>query len=472
MRIRGIEAIKNLGRVYFAQTISFGLTIIMTLYTPSFLGVTQFSYWQLFLLYTSYAGLMQLGLNDGIYLRYGGKKLTHPDKQILSGQFFVFVAILSSIFSLVFFTFSAYSKNTIFIWLCLLICIYGLISNINGYLVYLLQSTNMIKVYAYSVIVDRSFLIVAILTLGFIHCEDYIIVAIIYIIGTIIADIIMILKSNRAVTAKFKINKLIFIEIYENIKAGFPLMLSGIASSLIIGICRFMISDHYPIETFGIVSLSFTLTVFVLGFISQIGMVIYPFLKNKDYIFHRNFFPKIDYLIEALIPYSFIILPILIIVISYYLPKYIHTIPYLIIIFPLCLFETQNAILLNTYMKVFRKERKLLAINTISFIVSLTLCYIAIYIIDSISFALISVTASIVLKSQIMRNIISKRLDVKSTVSYNIILTILYYLLYFFNIKSFIIVGIIILFNSIILLINRKTAFDAVKIFISRSKDQ
>lgn len=469
MSIKGIGAFKNLGRVYLAQAVSFGLTCIMTLYTPKFLGITQFSYWQLFLLYTSYTGLVQLGLNDGVYLRYGGKHLTIQDKQILSGQFFILSAVVFIIFLTICSIFLIKSHNPVYQWLCLFICIYGFVYNVNGYLVYLLQSTNMIKLYARSLIVDKVFLIIAIIALGIVHCKDYRIVAIVYTAGTVLADIIMISRSNRAVLTPFNINRSIFIEISENIRAGFPLMLSGIASSLIIGVCRFMISGHYPINTFGIVSLAFTLTVFVLGFISQVGMVIYPLLKNKDSQFHRDFFPKVDCLIDLIIPFTFVLLPIISIIITHYLPKYTDSIPYFFIVFPLCMFETKNSALLNTYMKVFRKERTLLMVNFISFIFSLTFCSIAIYLLDSIPIALISVTCSILLKSQIMRNIIAKDLEIKTKFSTNIFIIVCYYFLYFIDINLYAIVGIMILISIIILSRKRKDALDAITIFVNRS---
>lgn len=468
MRIKGFGAVKNLGRVYFAQSISFCLTIIMTLYTPKFLGVTQFSYWQLFLLYTSYVGLIQFGLNDGIYLRYGGKILTQENKSILSGQFLVLVSFLITTFLSIAILFFIFSDNQTLKYLCLLVCTYGIFSNINGYLVYLLQSTNRIKLYARVVIIDKLFLIVAILFIGFSQCKDYKLVAIIYILGVIIADFIMITQSDKSVTSQFKINNSVYIEILENIRAGFPLMLSGIASSLIVGICRYIISDYYPIETFGMVSLSFTLTVFVLGFISQVGMVVYPLLKNKNINFHRMFYYRIDFLIIRIIPYSFIILPVITLVITSYLPKYIGTIPYLSAIFPLCLFETQNSILLNTYMKVLRKERKLLFINVISFVVSLCSCLIAVYVFDSVIMALICVTAIIILKSELMRKYISMDLGNDNSFNINIVLTILYYILIILRIPILINLSILIAINSIFILKYRKKFFEAIVLFINR----
>ena len=52
----------------------------MSLVVPKILGVEEFAYWQLFLLYISYVALFHLGLNDGVYLVNGGKTYDEMDR--------------------------------------------------------------------------------------------------------------------------------------------------------------------------------------------------------------------------------------------------------------------------------------------------------------------------------------------------------------------------------------------------------
>ena len=64
----------NLAYAVVAQGIGLLSSILTSLVLPKFLGVEDYAYWQLFLLYSSYSGFALLGLNDGIYLRLGGKR--------------------------------------------------------------------------------------------------------------------------------------------------------------------------------------------------------------------------------------------------------------------------------------------------------------------------------------------------------------------------------------------------------------
>ena len=69
-----IKAFKtNLIYALIAQTISLLLSLIISFIVPKFLGVEEFGYWQLFVFYSSYVNIAQLGISDGLYLRLGGE---------------------------------------------------------------------------------------------------------------------------------------------------------------------------------------------------------------------------------------------------------------------------------------------------------------------------------------------------------------------------------------------------------------
>ena len=76
----------NLAYAVIAQGIGLLSSILTSLVLPKFLGVEDYAYWQLFLLYSSYSGFALLGLNDGIYLRLGGKRYFEVDHGELKAQ--------------------------------------------------------------------------------------------------------------------------------------------------------------------------------------------------------------------------------------------------------------------------------------------------------------------------------------------------------------------------------------------------
>lgn len=53
--------INNLLTAFLAQGISLVLSLAMSLLVPRFLGLEQYSYWQLFIFYTGYVGFFHFG---------------------------------------------------------------------------------------------------------------------------------------------------------------------------------------------------------------------------------------------------------------------------------------------------------------------------------------------------------------------------------------------------------------------------
>ena len=73
----------NIIFAFLAQGISLFLSVLMSLIVPKFLTVRDFGYWQLFIFYFGYVGFFHFGLNDGVYLKYGGKSYDEMDKPLL-----------------------------------------------------------------------------------------------------------------------------------------------------------------------------------------------------------------------------------------------------------------------------------------------------------------------------------------------------------------------------------------------------
>lgn len=80
------DLVKNLKLAILAQSINVIFSFVVSLILPKILGVEQYSYWQLFVFYITYAGLLHLGLSDGIYLRYGGEHIENLNSSLIGTQ--------------------------------------------------------------------------------------------------------------------------------------------------------------------------------------------------------------------------------------------------------------------------------------------------------------------------------------------------------------------------------------------------
>ena len=82
---------QDLVYTFAAQGMNVLLNLVLTLVVPKILGVEDYSYWQLFIFYSIYVGFFHFGLNDGIYLKYGGKDYDEVNHRLIGGQFGILI---------------------------------------------------------------------------------------------------------------------------------------------------------------------------------------------------------------------------------------------------------------------------------------------------------------------------------------------------------------------------------------------
>ena len=73
----------NMLYAYVSQAVSTLIGMSFTLLIPKILGVEGYGYWQLIVFYATYLGIFYIGINDGLYLRNGGKELDEINKPII-----------------------------------------------------------------------------------------------------------------------------------------------------------------------------------------------------------------------------------------------------------------------------------------------------------------------------------------------------------------------------------------------------
>ena len=474
--IRGKDAIKNIINLYSSQLVSVGFSIFIFFYIPRFIGVEEFSYWQLFLFYGGYTGMLYLGLNDGLYLRLGGKRLTMQACHEVSSQLWIATGFIMTLSIISFIVISSglipALTNSDLKFVILSVAVFAVINDIFGYCSSICQALNRFKVYTTSSIMERLIMVAFLIVMIVFSIKKFEYIVICWIASLAAVTVRILVKNQDLFLSKITISRAIFREMGINIVVGINLMLSNVSAMLIIGICRFFISEHYPIEIFGFVSFSLSLCLFCLQFISKIGIGIYPLLKQKSEEFHQVFFAKMDYLLTVLMPLCIILFPILILIVKYFLPNYYPSLTYLAIFFPLCVFTVKIDMLYSTYLKVLRHERYLLKINAAIMLLSAAISALGIYVLDNLILTLIGVCACIIIKSYCMQNHICKALshvNMPATMCIDIIFSVVYLLLIGIGI-DFSIVIYIMLFSSVLNLFfqRRKVRENLNYIFVAR----
>lgn len=388
------------------------ISLLITLVLPRFLGLTEYSYWQLYIFYSNYIGFFHLGWNDGIYLRYGGRKYSSLDRDVFFSQF-LSQMFLQMIFAIVIIGIGKHviseplKGDVVFsISFCLVL------TNIRYFFLYILQATNRIKEYALVTIIDRViflFLVCGLFLLRNVRFQPIIFAD---LTGRLLSLLLVMYYCRDLILhCKFKLSGT-FSEIYENISAGIKLLFSNIASNLIIGIVRFGIEYKWSIETFGRVSLMISISNFAVTFVNAVGVVVYPVLRNIDDKRSKEIFYNLNHLLTTIFfVFLFFYYPFKHFLVSW-LPDYADSVRYIAVLLPICVYEGKMALLYNTYLKAYRKEKQMLLINCFSLFLSGCFTFIFVMLLKNLELAILSILLLIMVRSLLCEVYLSGYLSV------------------------------------------------------------
>lgn len=406
--------IRNFSYTLTSNLISMLVTTVLVLVMPKLIGVREYGYWQLYLFYTGFVGFLHFGWNDGIYLRYGGKEYKELDKGVFFSQFYMLLIFQLAIAILMFyisFLFVA-DQNKIIILYSTAFCI--LINNTRGMLSYILQLTNRIREYATIIIIDRLLYLVLIVAFLIIGIKEFRMLIMVDLICKFMALLYATYCCKEIVYQKLSLLCYNFKEALENIDVGIKLMFANIASTLIIGVVRFGIERSWDVSTFGKVSLTFSISNFMMLFINAVGIIMFPILRRTD-------IKKLPSIYKTM--RTFLMVPLLGILMLYYpfkvilsawLPKYADSLIYMALLFPMCIFEGKMALLINTYLKTLRKERFMLFINLLLLIISIGISIVTTSIFKNLDLAVVSIVILLAFRCVLAEVFLSRLLGIST----------------------------------------------------------
>ena len=405
------KIIKNFSYSVSVNIVVMGTTFLLNLIAPKFLGVKDYSYWQLYVFYLSYVGFFHLGWADGIYLRYGGKLYEDLDKNNIRTQFWMLLIIQVILgLSIFFIVLNNNDSNVIFIMFMTII--YGIIANPRYIILFVLQATNKIKEYSKIMLIDR-FVFCGLLIIIFIfNFESYKILIILDVVSRIISMIYAMVICKELIFGRLIKIKYGLEQAYINISIGIKLMFANIASNLIIGIVRIGVQLKWSIEVFGKLSFTISISNIILNFINAISLVMFPMLRTVENDRFKVIYYRIRTILMVIVLGVLIIYQPLKVILELWLPQYKESLFYMGILFPIFVFESKTSLLTNTFLKTLRKEKDILIVNLISIILSLILSIINIVLLDNFLLTVISILVLIGFKSVYSEIVLSKYINI------------------------------------------------------------
>lgn len=385
------KVVRNVSFALLGNTIAIFISICMIFVLPRYLSLYDYGTWQLFLFYFSYVGFLHFGWEDGIYLRYAGFNYKDLDKSKLLGQVLAVIGSQCLLGLAIFLSVNAFMLDGIQRDIFRFIAVALILANSNNLFSFIMQMTSRIKDYARLIAFEPLIFIILVMLVLSLGARDY--VSLVYCKLTSLTIVCAfggyLLWDLRQ--AKVPYFPAIYAEAKENIHVGSKLMLANIASMLVIGIVRFGISEGWDVVTFGKISLTLSISNFLMVFINAVSVVLLPELKHVAESMRQQLYLAGRSLLTA---------GMLVLLLTYYplnwflslwLLQYADALTYMAVLFPVCMFETRMGLLVSTYLKAMRQEKLVLKINAISVIFSILITIFTVGIIHNLNICIVSI---------------------------------------------------------------------------------
>lgn len=402
---------KNIFLSIFSQAVSLLIGFVLSLIVPKFISEISYSYWQTYLLYVGYVGLLNFGILDGIVLRYSRYDYEQLDCPKLRSQFF-FLLSLSSLFACALFLASPFASGLYKIVL-VLIGIGIITKNVFGYTTYLLQTTNRINKYVVVVISQRIIYGVLCLFFLFLKKDGFLFYCVADILGDVLAILISLFFNKKLFFGRGISFKLFVKEAAQNISSGFFLLISNWSSMLFVGAAKSIIQWNWGMDVFGKASFAFSVSNLFLTFVTAISIVLFPSLKrtNESELpdmyenIRKASMPVLLFSLAAFFPGCWFL--------RIWLPKYSESLSFLSYLLPLIVYSAQVSLLTNNYFKVYRKERLMLLINICFVVIGIILYSISAFALNNLQLTLVLVVVVMMGRSIVSEIMISRYIGKK-----------------------------------------------------------
>lgn len=412
MNIKTKLLLKNLNYTVTANLIAFFVSALLSIVVPKFIGINTYSFWQLYVFYSSYVSFFQLGWLEGIYLKIGGEEYQDLDKNNLGSQFwyFLFFQLIAGTIILFYSLFFVDSSNKRFI--LVIVSMVMVVSNVKLFCLYILQSTNRIREYAKLARNDRYLYFILVSIYLFFGGRSFRFLVFFDLLSKIIITLWGIYCIKDLIFVKVEKLKILFREILDNIKIGSNLMLASIANLLILGTTRFFVEKKWSIEVFGSLSFALSISNMFMLLTNSVGTVLYPMLRRAKVselpIIYKEvrtlFIPVVFGLLLLYYPAR--------IILTWWLPDYEVSLFYIGILFPMIVYEGRVSLLTNTYLKTLRKERIILLVNSLTWFLSIVLSLFSVFYYNNIDLTVIVIIISLFFRCILSEEILVRILDI------------------------------------------------------------
>lgn len=253
---------------------------IQSFIIPKYLSVESYGYWQTFILYSSYVGLLHLGFSDGLLVKFAGKDIKQIGGELTVAFRFILIEQLIVLVPLALLLHFVFSTSLYDILLLLLV--YSLVINIFTFFTYVAQSLRKFKPLTIIKTARGAIFLVIIVAFFLNGLLNYQLVIACLILSYLICIIPFIYwfrsyiwRSPCKFSQLWQYGK-------DNIRIGLYILLGNFIVILFITIDRLMINLFFTIEDFAFYAFSLAIVMIAFTFIKAVSEVFFPHISALE----------------------------------------------------------------------------------------------------------------------------------------------------------------------------------------------
>lgn len=432
MLTEGRKDMFNMAKVVFSNFALLGAGVVTSFLLPKFLSMEGYGLYKIFNLYSTYIIILQFGIIEWLYIKYGGKKLEDVDRSVFSRSFKTlfntqFVISLVLVLASIFFA----KGDSRFIAVALSVNILNLnLTNIYQYLSQAVQRFTELSTRN----VSKAILTVVCVIAVFIASKynsafaDYKI----YIGITIGINFVLLLWYIFTYRKLFIRTKAASVkETIAMVKDGFPLCLANIISTLILSIDRQVVSMFFTATDYAIYSFANSLLTLISTVVSSVSLVVFSMFKKQEREKLLANYPINIKRVSILIAGAATVYFPLCWFVRGFLPDYIDSLNILRIVIPGLVFSGPVTVVMHNYYKTLDCNAKFFRISVIMLGVSFVSGVAAKFIFGTMaSISWVSVTLMLIWYILVERYL-KKQFNISSMINivYMIVLAVIFYLI-------------------------------------------
>lgn len=357
------SSVKKIGFALITQALILLCSLVTSLVVPKYMGTTQYGYWQIYYFYLNYINFITLGYNDGLVLKYGGKKREElPIERIRSANAIMcLLSIAVGVVGATIVNLMSLSSDTKYIYTMLFlsmpfVCIFNIILSF-------FLTINRQEVYNKVNFLSRFLATVGYCILLFSGIIGYkYMVAVDYGIRVGIGGVCIFI-GIYFIKGKKSSWKIGLKEVYDNCGHGIFITTGALLASFMPMAGRVVLQNYATIEEYAVFSFALSVLALIVTFTNAAGVVFFPILKKLKEEQLIGYYKKIERIYDFLIAIALGVYIPAVLIVKYYLLDYSSVLEYMYLILALCVPLGKMQMLITPYMKAFRMEKQYFVAN-------------------------------------------------------------------------------------------------------------